>query len=255
MRIARARSNEAFDEPSILPTPATFAEALTMIGVEVVSLTGGEKPARVVGGVAGALAADNDLLVRAPHLTDWMNRKVGSALAEAIGTPVELYNDADLATLGEANFGAGKGFQRVAYLTISTGVGGGLVQGGEIRRGRYTLEPGHQIIENGQTLEELISGTALEAKYNQKPYEIKDEAVWEEAARRLAVGLHNVIVFWSPEIIVVGGSMMKEIGIPLDKTIDHLRFIHKIYPELPEIRSGALGDQGGLYGALVLGSR
>ena len=255
IRVARLRDKDSFDEPSIIATPASFTEAVDLIASEVIGLTAGEKPAQLIGGIAGVLGEDSDLLVRAPHLSDWVGRKVASALREAVGCPVRLFNDADLATLGEAEFGAGKGFDRVVYLTVSTGVGGGVCDRGQLGRGVYTFEPGHQIIEGGKTLEELISGSALEARYGKRPYEIKEPEVWDEAARYLAVGLNNTILFWSPEVIVVGGSMMKSVGISIDKTVDHLRFIHKVYPKLPEVRHSALGDLGGLYGALMISGK
>jgi glucokinase len=252
MRLVRSRDDNSFDEPVVVPTPATFGEALTLLSSEAAEILGGETPGMVIGGLAGLYDDKKGELLRAPHLSDWVGKPILKNLTEAFGAKVNIHNDADLGALGEACFGAGKGFRRVAYLTISTGVGGGLIENGEIVRGQYSLEPGHQIIEGGKTLEELISGTAIEAKHGQKPAEISNPEIWSLAARHLALGLHNVILHWSPEVIVLGGSMMKSVGIPLDQVVDHLRLIHKIYPTLPEIRLGALGDQCTLYGALAL---
>ena len=71
-------------------------------------------------------------------------------------------------------------------------------------------------------------------------------------ARVLAYGLNNTIVYWSPDIVVIGGSMMKKIGIPIDRVRAHLSGILHIYEELPQVAHSTLGDIGGLYGALAL---
>ncbi|MFV1917705.1 MAG: ROK family protein, partial [Patescibacteria group bacterium] len=99
-------------------------------------------------------------------------------------------------------------------------------------------------------LEAHISGAAVEKRYGKKPYEITDDKFWDELARLLAFGLNNTIVHWSPDVVVLGGSMMKKIGIPIDRVKFHLKKILKIFPELPEIKKAELGDLGGLHGAL-----
>ena len=168
--------------------------------------------------------------------------------------PVFLENDAALAGLGEAVFGAGKGKKIVAYLTISTGVGGCRIVDGKIDENSQGFEPGHQIIfsdKNIITLENLVSGTAIEKKYGKKPYEIFDVKIWNNVANNLAYGLHNVAVLWSPDIIILGGSMMKKIGIPVERVKFHLSKILNIFPKPPLIKKSKLGDLAGLYGALA----
>lgn len=91
----------------------------------------------------------------------------------------------------------------------------------------------------------------LKKKYGKKPYEITDKKIWDETAKILAYGLNNTIVHWSPDIIVLGGSMFKKIGIPVPRVRFHLKNILKIFPELPAVEKAELGDVGGLYGALV----
>ena len=78
-----------------------------------------------------------------------------------------------------------------------------------------------------------------------------DKDFWEKVSRVLAVGLNNTIVHWSPDVVILGGSMMKKIGVPFDRVEAHLRQIIKIYPEIPPLKKSKLGDLGGLYGALA----
>ncbi len=161
--------------------------------------------------------------------------------------------------LGEANYGAGRGKDIVVYMTISTGVGGVRIVKGNVDESAMGFEPGHQIIDpdntlcptcDGNDLEAYVSGTSIEKRFGKKPYEIQDDAVWDELAKFLAYGLHNTIMHWSPDIIVLGGSMMKEVGIPLPAVRTHLSGIMKIFPTLPQIEKAELADFGGLYGAL-----
>ena len=96
-----------------------------------------------------------------------------------------------------------------------------------------------------------ISGRALEERSGKKPKEIKSEEVWEAEAKLLAVVLYNVTVFWSPNTIVLGGSMITGSPcIPLEHVEEHLKKLMKIFPEVPTLKKAELGDFGGLYGSL-----
>jgi len=103
-----------------------------------------------------------------------------------------------------------------------------------------------------KTLEDLISGKALQAETGKHPREITDPAVWDDRAKKLAIGLNNIIVEWSPDCVVLGGSMITgNPAISIDKTAEYLKDILKIFPRLPIIKKAELGDFGGLYGALA----
>ncbi len=98
----------------------------------------------------------------------------------------------------------------------------------------------------------MISGKALQEKTGKHPREITDQKVWDEFAKILAFGLNNIIVEWSPNVVVLGGSMITgDPAIPLFKVEMHLKEILKIFPELPAIKKAELGDFGGLYGGLA----
>ena len=173
--------------------------------------------------------------------------------------PVFLENDAALTGLGEVWYGAAKGKKIAVFITVSTGVGGSRIVNGKIDANFFGFEPGHQILDIGACSGKIckdsyllnrISGSAIKKRFNKKPEEISSKKIKDDLSRWLAIGLNNAIVFWSPEIIVLGGSIMNI--IPLDKVRGHLRKILKIFPAPPPIKKAALGDLGGLYGALIL---
>lgn len=265
MRIACSRDGIAFDDPAIVSTPRDFDEGMRVFGEIAQEITAGAKVRVAAGGVAGALARDRRLLVHAPHLPGWNGKPLADALEHAVGVPVLLENDTAIIGIGEACAGAGRAHEIVVYMTVSTGVGGVRLVGGKIDRSVMGFEPGHQIIDAsggfrarkdyvggwGQDLEGMLSGTAVTDRYGKKPYEIIDDKFWDEMARLLAYGLNNTIVHWSPDCVVIGGSMMKEIGISVPRVEEHLRGMLHIFPRLPAIKKAELGDVGGLHGALA----
>jgi glucokinase len=122
--------------------------------------------------VPGPLDPYKGIIISAPNLPGWENLPLRKMMEERLGRPVYLGNDANLAALGEWKFGAGLGHNDVLYLTISTGIGGGVISGGKMLVGAHGLaaELGHVLIAPdgplcgcGQRghLEALGSGTAL----------------------------------------------------------------------------------------------
>ncbi len=262
MRLALSRDGVTFGEPKIIPTPKDFDAGMLALKNLSTELLGGERAVAAAGGIAGTLSRDKTKFLNGPHLQGWNAKPIKTALEAAFGCPTFIENDTAIVGLGEAVAGGGKGHAIVVYLTVSTGVGGVRIVRERIDVSAMGFEPGHQIIDAdgtlcktsvcgiGLDLEAAVSGTAVTARYGKKPYEIIDEGFWEEMARVLAYGLNNSIVHWSPDIVVIGGSMMKQIGIPIDRVRAHLKGILHIYPELPLIEHSTLGDIGGLHGAL-----
>ena len=263
MRIAISRDGETLGEPKIVATPKDFDAGMRTLYELARELSGGEKISAVGGGIAGALSRDRTIFLNGPHLGGWNGKPIKKALENAFAAPVFVENDTAIVGLGEAVAGAGKGHAIVAYVTVSTGVGGARIVDGKIDVSAMGFEPGHQIIDAGGALHETsvggrgidlegyISGTAVSERYGKNPKEITDKKFWDEMARLLAYGINNTIVHWSPDIVIIGGSMMNKIGIPIDRVRAHLSGILHIYPELPIIEHSALGEVGGLHGALA----
>jgi predicted NBD/HSP70 family sugar kinase len=136
--------------------------------------------------------------------------------------------------------------------------GGARLIDGTLDVSGYSFEPGDQIIAmneqgKGVSVEDLVSGTALERRFGKKPYAIEDSAVWEELAHLLACALNNTIVHWSPAVMVLGGPMITgKPAISIERTKEHLKTMLTVYPELPEIKQATLKDIGGIYGACAL---
>ncbi len=140
----------------------------------------------------------------------------------------------------------------MAYITVSTGVGGARIVDGTLDEASEGFEPGHVIIDGEHDLESLISGRAIEHRLGRKPAEVTNENIWDELAQKLAVGLNDVIALWSPDAIVLGGSMIvKPVGIKVERVKEHLKKFVEHIPVMPEITQATLADEGGLHGALV----
>ena len=216
------------------------------------------------GGIRGPLNHEKTGIISETALHDWVGRPIVGDLSRICGrAPTYLENDTAMVGLGEVHFGAGKGYDIVAYHTVSTGVGGARFVNGILDMTSVGFEPGHQILDIDQTilgrhvpptLENLVSGKSLEKRRGVKPYEIsQDDAVWDELAYYLAHGLKNTIVYWSPDVIVLGGSMI--VGDPRILLKDIIRHTKEVLGDLlpcPRIVDATLKDEGGLYGAMAL---
>lgn len=266
-RVSVSRDGKTFADPMIFATPKDFREGVEKIKGAVHEMLGGEQPDIAAGGIAGILSRDRATFIEGPNLPGWSGRNIPALIGNALGCACFLENDTAMVGLGEYVAGAGKEFHEApeifSYITVSTGVGGVRIVDGRIDKAAFTFEPGHQIVDAGgalhkglagfgSDLEGYISGHAIEERYGKKPYEITDEKIWDELAKILAYGLNNTILHWSPDVVAIGGSMMKQIGIPLDRVQHYLAGMLHVYPQLPRIVPARLGDVGGLHGALEL---
>jgi predicted NBD/HSP70 family sugar kinase len=208
--------------------------------------------ASVSGGVAGLV--EDGVIRRSPHLPSWNGFPLGSSLAEALMVPVSVRNDAELAALGEAVYGAGKDYALVGYLGIGTGIGGAHIEDRKIAPHASGFEPGHQIldIDTGATFEGLVSGSALAAAFG-KPARELPRKVYDDLTPTLVIGIYNVLLAWAPDVLVLGGSLMNdENGYRMPDVERLLETMPSALPEMPVLAHAALGDDNGLYGALAL---
>src|SRR3990167_5577559 len=253
IRLAVLRGGQSFETPVMFSTPQDFDIAMQLLESEArklsrVSVSSDAAFAGVAGGVAGPLLDHGAMLMNAPNLSLWNRKPLKATLMRIFKTSnVRIENDTDVVGLGEALFGAAKGFETVLYMTVSTGVGGAFVDRGKIFTAKYSPEPWHQIIDPtgalapSGSLEDYISGTALQRRFGKSARDIQDPKIWEECARYLAYGLHNSIVHYAPEVVVLGGSLItKPDAIPFESVMQHLKRIMRIFPELPQIRKATL---------------
>lgn len=260
MRLATSSDGKTLSATKIVPTPADDFEAGMKIFKQTADeLSRGEKFEALAGGVAVIYNQDKSIPIHTSHLHGWVNKPLKQTLEANFSAPVTLENDTAVVGLGEAVDGAGIGKKIVAYLTISTGIGGVRIVDQKIDQNSLGFEPGHQIIViDGKDchcggkghFEAYVAGYYLERDFHKKGEDIKDPAIWDEITKYLAVGLNNTIVHWSPDIVILGGAVMK--SIDLEQVKKYLAEYLTIFPNPPEITRARLGDQAGLLGALLL---
>lgn len=259
-RLGFSENGQEIDQHEIFFTPSEFKDGMALFEEFITKYSLRGKIKTTIGGIAGPLDKEKTKLVSSPNLPFWALKTVKEHISRITESPVILENDTALFGLGEAVRGAGKGNKIVAFLNIGTGIGGVRIVDGKIDANSIGFEPGHQIIDMSSRdadgcggyghLESYVSGSGFEMRYHQKAYEITDFNILEEASRILAYGINNTLVYWSPDVVVLGGSMMKI--IPFDHVTLYLQSTCKIYPEIPPVKLAVLGDLGGMYGALAL---
>jgi predicted NBD/HSP70 family sugar kinase len=261
-RVAITEDLEKFVDLKSFPTPKTFKAGIEAIKNAVEELNPKKPIKGICGGVRGLLNEDKTGIDNDAILSGWANGAITTELHKHFKAPVWLENDTALAGLGEAVFGAGKGIDNFVYHTISTGVGGVKIVFGKIDEASSGFEPGHQVLDIDRTilgdditptLENLVSGAGLELRVGMKPKEIpQEDMIWDELAEYLAQGLRNTILYWSPEMIVLGGSMI--IGDPkiqLDTIRKYTVEVLDGFVTCPFITTATLKDEAGLYGAMA----
>lgn len=250
--------------PANDPSPAFLVELMHEV-------RGDHACDRAVIGLPGVIDHENEVLVKAPNLPQaWIPMLTDAWLTERSELAVSLANDADLAAVGEATFGAGRGFRDVVYVTISTGIGAGIVLGDRLMRGRYSGgEVGHTILSRtalaaGEpaTVEELGSGTSISRRARAAGLEISGAelaervrqqdpvavGIWNKAIESAAAGIVNLCWIVTPQAVVVGGGvgMNGDIVLPIVQRAiaEHGPGVGKV-----AVLNAGLGDDAALAGA------
>lgn len=259
MRLAISQDGKDLGAQTLIPTPRTYEEGIDQFIRIARKLSGTGIFRAAAGGLATPMDPEHTVVGRAPNLPEWRGKSIKKDLEALLGVPVHIENDAAMGGLGEATAGAGRGHEIVAYLTIGTGVGGARIVNGKIDQNALGFEPGHQIIEiDGAEcvgcgvrghLEAYVSGTGIQRRYNTNAEDLHDEKAWKEIARYLAVGINNVLVHWSPDIVILGGSVMET--LPLGYMQEHLAKNVTIFPVIPPVKKAELKTMVALHGALA----
>jgi fructokinase len=207
----------------------------------------------------------------------WENVPLVGTFEERFAVPVGFDTDVNAAALGESLWGAGRGIDPLVYLTVGTGVGGGVIVNGRPLHGLLHPEIGHLLVPapvdartarpecqcpfHASCLEGFICGPAIAKRWGvEKAAQLPpDSPAWDEAGRTLAHGLVNLIVTLSPRRIVLGGGVLKAPGV-LDSARRHVPALLNHYLRVPAILEGietylvppGLGDFSGVRGALAL---
>ena len=251
-----------------LKTPAGL---VAWASAQINRLSPSDPVTRVGIGAPGPIDAAGGVLVNPPNLLGWSNVPLSALLSSAIGCPVRLENDANLAALGEFHQGAGRGTRNLVYVTWSTGVGAGLILDGRLYSGSHGTagEVGHMIIDpNGPLdgcgqrgcLEAFVGGHMLAKHTGESASELFTAAeagdrealkIVTDAARYMGLALINLTNLADPDVIVMGGGVTqswKLIGPILSETLRSSPFIQPA--RRPKLRRARLGDRAGTVGAV-----
>jgi glucokinase len=236
-------------------------------------------------GAPGPLDPESGVVLLAPNMPGWHNIPLRDTIARQSGLPVTLNNDANVAALGEWLFGRGRGCRHMVYITVSTGIGAGVICDGRLLLGHQgaATEMGQLLIDmhTFQTWENLASGTALAAAaaaampdhphsalhrlaspatitaahvaHAARQGDALAGQLMQQEARLLGIGFANVLHAFSPELLLVGGSVVTENPHLLEgaRAIVQQHTIADVYRAVP-IEVTHLGERVGVLGAAAL---
>jgi glucokinase len=216
-------------------------------------------------GFGGPVNFTSQKVTLSNHVDTWQDFPLASYIQNELDIPALIDNDANLGALGEALYGAGIGYDPLFYITLSTGIGGGLVIDGNVYRGAdsYAGEIGHIIIKPGGPIclcgsegcfERICSGIWLESDYGKPAKQLLLDPVFvSRYVVDLAMGVTPAIMLLNPARIVIGGGISKAgeaLFAPLRSEL------HKQITSCSRARvnivPALLGDDSVLWGALAL---
>ena len=257
---------------------------LTDVGVEPGQLGG------VGVSFGGHVDAEAGVVLRSVHVPGWESRPLGTEVAAEFGVPAVVENDANAAALAEWRFGAGQGQSSLLYLTVSTGIGGGIVLDGQVYRGRHGMagEIGHTVVApNGPLcpcgrrgcLEAIAAGPGIARAARERlaadptrpsllrerpDVQAQDVAAaaaagdplaretLDEALGYLGLGVANAVNLLDPGCVVLGGGVTR-MGSPLFSRVRQLVAEHALVP--CDVRAAELGADVGVWGGLAIIAR
>jgi glucokinase len=263
----------------------TVAQAITEV-------KDGFKVGGVCVAVPGRILASENKVISAPNLHEIEDIRLDEEIGRRTGLMVTVENDANAAAWGEFRFGAGRGLQHMVFITLGTGVGGGIITHGMLLRGAQGAggELGHVTIDptgprcgcgNYGCLEALASGTAIQRRAREVANERSTSAlgrlaierqvlgedvtrlaqegddasisVLEETGRWLGIGLAGFVNTFNPEVIAVGGGASQAGELILESARKEVQ-LRASSPsrDLVEIKEATLGPESGVLGAAAL---
>ncbi|OGB95957.1 MAG: hypothetical protein A2Z31_01695 [candidate division NC10 bacterium RBG_16_65_8] len=244
---------------------------------------------RIGVGCAGPVDLAAGLVFKPPNLPGWTRVPLTERLQQALGLPTILENDANAAALGEFRYGAGRGAQSIVYMTVSTGIGGGIILDGKVWHGLKDAagEVGHMTVSpdgpvcgcgNRGCLEAMASGPSIARRARDlmtagrtsrlsevtkltsadvarlaKDGDPVASEVWGEAVGYLGIGVAAVITILAPERVVIGGGVTNAGDFLFEPLRQEVWRRLKLVPaESVPILPAALGPDVGILGAAAV---
>ncbi|TMW72387.1 ROK family protein [Alteribacter natronophilus] len=274
------------EKESFFTDPLEGAESFLTRTSEAIEKVMGQieaRPDEIGVGCPGPIDPFTGTILDPPNLAGLHQVKLKDEMERMTGMKVTVDNDANAAALAETHFGAASGEKSAVYVTVSTGVGGGITLNGRLVSGKtgnageignMIVDPGfsgEQITSSGHmgsgTLERLASGTAIglagkeQLGLSGKAEEVFElagegnsgaQAIIDRAIGYLAIATANLANTLDPDVFVFGGGVMKQKSV-IPKLAELTRGC--LYPSLAgtlDIRSAALGQDAGVIGAALL---
>lgn len=203
-----------------IPTPRDYGQLMSDIGAALHKELGAYNFSHCCCAVPGWIDFKLGIAIGFGNLP-WENVHVKKDLETILPqAKILIHNDAKLAGLSEAHVLGGT-YRKVLYLTVSTGIGGGIIIDGYIDPDFANFEPGQmQFDYQGKPMqwEDFASGRSLKERYGQLASDITDEKIWREYAQLIALGLEELLATVQPEVVVFGGG----VGAHFEKFKDFL---------------------------------
>lgn len=269
-------------EKGQIPTPAKSGKAVMAQTIGLIGqlrLTSLGQEAQAIGiSTGGQISPDGRILSATDTISDWAGRDLARILQDHFGLPVSVINDGHAATLAEAHYGAGQGYQAVLGLTIGTGLGGGFVYAGQLQPGKMGLAGsiGHiKIVPNGWRcscgqpgcVEAYVSGPALLKAYKaqaktkansaqavadlaQRGDHLAQTAI-KQMGRHLGLGIANGLAALDADVVVIGGSVAQIGDLLFDSIRESLADFGFASTAQTPILPARFGPQAGLIGAAI----
>lgn len=253
---------------------------LIALGRSAMDCCGRSQVSGVGVALPGPVDPDGARMLAAPTIPEFQDLAVAPLLERVFGCPAAGENDGNACALAECRLGAGKGARDLVYVTVSTGIGGGIVLGGRIFRGAHgsSGEIGHQVVMEDPTpcdcggqgcLETLASGRGILRRARRKGLAVESAAesaelarsgdpkaiaLWRETGEILGLGLSNVVNLLDPEVILLGGGVgLGAADLLLDPVRETLRA--RCMPSLSRpvrVATAGLGEDLGIVSGAAL---
>ena len=229
------------------PTPHDVTEYIELLS-STITRVAHDKPFDAISVALPGMVRGHTALW-CPNL-GWKNQPIGSMLGKQFDCPIVLENDANLAGLAEAR-ALTTIPDVVLYVTVSTGIGTGIIVDGKLHPGFNNSEAGHMVLEYDGKMREwesVASGRAIKATYDSYARDIHDRRIWEQIADKISRGLAALLPLFNPHTVIIGGS----IGTYFDRydraLRAHLARYMNPHLELPEIRQAKHPEEAVIYG-------
>ena len=246
--VAAFNSKGAISNDRRFPTPRDTSEYIELVTSEINACADGKAMDVICLAVPGLVRTG--VAVWCPNL-GWENFKIQKPLAKVFDCPIIIQNDAKLAALSEAK-ALPETPPLCIYLTISTGIGIGVVRDGRLDPDFLHSEAGHMTLEFDGSIrewEDFASGRSIKSTYGKYARNIHNKHIWQQIADKISRGILALIPIMNPDTIIIGGS----IGTYFKQYDEALRQyvasrLDKRFFSMPDIRQATHPEEAVVYG-------